>query len=224
MFNLFSNFMQELPMYLMRIPVLLIALTVHESAHGWAAYKMGDPTARNFGRITLNPLKHLDPIGALMMLLFGFGWAKPVPINARNFDNPRRGMALSAAAGPASNLILGFLGILVYSIAEKLLMPSLVAGNMIAYAVLLFLMVFYSLNIGLAIFNLIPIPPLDGSRMFFILLPPKLYFGLMKYEHMIMVVMMLLLFFTDIITGPVSWIISMVIRGMFWLCGLLPFI
>jgi len=220
---MFRNILNDLPMYLMRIPVILIALTVHESAHAWAAYKLGDPTARNFGRITMNPLKHLDPFGALMMLLFGFGWAKPVPINARNFDNPRRGMALSSAAGPLSNLILGFIGVFLYSVASKFLYPLFAEGNMLAYVILLFLTVFYMLNISLAIFNLIPIPPLDGSRLMFVLLPDKLYFGIMKYERIIMIVMMILLF-TDILTIPLSWLVNLIVNGMFWLCGLLPFI
>jgi len=220
---MFSNILNDLPMYLMRIPVILIALTVHESAHAWAAYKLGDPTARNFGRITMNPLKHLDPFGALMMLLFGFGWAKPVPINARNFDKPRRGMALSAAAGPLSNLILGFIGVFLYCVASKLLYPMFAQGNMLAYVILLFLTVFYMLNISLAIFNLIPIPPLDGSRLMLVLLPDKIYFGIMKYERIIMIVMMILLF-TDILTIPLSWLVNLIVNGMFWLCGLLPFI
>ena len=110
-----GNFSREIIIQvLMSIPVILLAFSVHESAHAWVAYKLGDPTARNLGRITLNPLKHLDPIGTVSMLLFGVGYAKPVPIRARNFKNPKWGMCLSAAAGPLSNLILGFIGSMIF--------------------------------------------------------------------------------------------------------------
>ena len=101
---------------LLTIPVILISLSTHEAAHGYLAYKMGDRTAYNLGRVTLNPAKHLDPMGSLCMLVFGYGWAKPVPINARNFRNPKRGMAFTAIAGPISNLILGVIGALLYSV------------------------------------------------------------------------------------------------------------
>ena len=106
---------------LLRIPIVLIALSVHEAAHAYASYRLGDPTARNFGRITLNPAKHFDPIGALCLLLFRFGWAKPVPVNTRHFKNPRRDMALTALAGPMSNVLLGFLGILLLKLLTLLL-------------------------------------------------------------------------------------------------------
>jgi Zn-dependent protease len=101
------------------IPTVLIALTFHEVAHGWMSYKLGDPTAYNMGRLSLNPLKHLDPIGALCMLLVGVGWAKPVPVNARYYKNPKKGMALTAVAGPAMNLILAFGGVLLYTLVVR---------------------------------------------------------------------------------------------------------
>ena len=112
--------MHNLIYYALSAVVVLITLTVHEYAHALAAYKMGDPTARNLGRLTLNPLKHLDPIGALCLLIFHFGWAKPVPINARNFKNPKRGFAISALAGPAINLIISFFSALIYLVLLRL--------------------------------------------------------------------------------------------------------
>ena len=118
MFN-FST--QEIIAVLFAIPCVLLSLSFHEFAHAWVAYKLGDPTARNMGRLTLNPLKHLDPIGTLFMILFGFGYARPVPINPRYFKDPRKGMALTAAAGPLSNLLLAFLGALLYRLTLLLL-------------------------------------------------------------------------------------------------------
>jgi len=220
---MFNDFMTNLPIYLMRIPVMLLALTVHETAHGWAAYKLGDPTARNLGRLTLNPLKHLDPIGTICMILFGFGWAVPVPINTRHFKNGRRDMALSAAAGPASNLLLGFLGVFLYCLFVKLFWQPLATGNVMAYVVMLFLNVFYTMNISFAVFNLLPIPPLDGSRLLFVFLPPRLYFGLMRYERYIVMGMLLLLWFTDIFTAPLNFLVRITETGMFRLIELLPF-
>lgn len=218
-----NNFANNLPIYLMRIPAILLSLTVHETAHGWVASKLGDPTAKNQGRLSLNPLKHLDPVGTIMMLLFGFGWAKPVPIDVRYFKDKRRGMALTALAGPVSNLLLAFIGIFIYMIAAKNLLAPLLSGNTFAYVILLFLQVFYSLNLYLAVFNLMPIPPLDGSRVLFVLLPERYYFGIMKYERYIMLIMMLLLF-TGILSRPLSLIVSAIEKGMRTVIGLLPFL
>ena len=114
---------------LLGIPAVLIALTVHEYFHGYVAYRLGDPTARSLGRLTLNPLAHLDPIGALMMILCGFGWAKPVPVNPRYFKNPRKGMAITAAAGPASNLAMAMLATFLYRLTELLFTAAATAAS-----------------------------------------------------------------------------------------------
>ena len=180
--------MDSLFQYLLSAIAVLIALTVHEYCHGYAAYKMGDETAKNLGRLTLNPLSHLDPIGALCMLFFHIGWAKPVPVNPRNFKNPKKGFALTALAGPASNLILGFICALVYLIVYASLKDTLFTSEFafnLAKNTLTFLWLFHSINIGLGLFNLLPIPPFDGSRLLNVILPPKYYFGIMKYERYI---------------------------------------
>ena len=164
----------------------LVALTIHEFAHGYVAYKLGDDTAKSEGRLSLNPMKHLDPFGVMCMIFFHFGWAKPVPIDPRNFKNPRGGFALTAVAGPLTNLIVGFFTAFLY----LLCMATFKEGNSIfvnnlQINILLFLLYFFSINIGLGIFNLIPIPPFDGSRILNVILPERLYFKVMRYERQI---------------------------------------
>ena len=170
------------------IPTVLIALTFHEVAHGFVAYKLGDSTAKYMGRLSLNPLKHLDPIGALCMVLCGFGWARPVPVDMRQFKNPKVGMAICAMAGPLTNLILGFLGAFLYW-AMIVFFPDIRYN----FQLLSLLSIFGVLNIYLAIFNLIPLPPFDGSRILFAALPNKYYFGVMKYEKLIMFIVFFLI-------------------------------
>lgn len=207
MHSLFSFSPADLLEYLFIIPCVLIALTFHEFSHGWMAYKLGDPTARNLGRLTLNPVKHLDLIGTICMILFHFGWAKPVPVNSRYFKKPRRDMALVAAAGPVMNFILSFIGAFLYCVLiaifsrvgpteEGFALSICMSAVKLAYY-------FHVLNLSLGLFNLIPVPPLDGSRILYIFLPPKIYFGIMKYERYIQIALMLLLW-TGILTYPLS--------------------
>lgn len=168
---------------LFAIPSILIASTVHEYAHAWMAYKLGDITAKASGRLTLNPLKHIDPVGALMMVIAKFGWSKPVPINENNFDNPVLGTALTAAAGPFSNLVLVLLTTVIYKILPPL-NPYLD----------LFLIYFVSINVSLMIFNLLPFPPLDGHKIVRALLPQKLRYiweDLQKYSIFILLLIFL---------------------------------
>ena len=176
---------------ILAVPTILIALTFHEYAHARAASWLGDPTARSLGRLTLNPLKHLDPIGTIMMLIIGIGYAKPVPVNSRYFKNPKWGMALTALAGPVMNMILSFFGIAVYMLYLRFLGSLLPTA--ISWAVLIFFSNFAYLNAYLAIFNLIPVPPFDGSRIAFAILPDRIYWSVMKYERIIMIVTLLLI-------------------------------
>lgn len=198
---------------LLSLPVIVLSLCLHETAHGWVAYKLGDPTAHNLGRLTLNPLKHLDPIGFIFMLLFGIGWAKPVPINTRHFKNPRVGMALSGIAGPVSNLLLGFLGMVLYVLTIVICIVAGVDPWAITWTtvLLLFLEVLAFMNIALAVFNLIPVPPFDGSRFAYVFLPTKWYFKVMQYERYTGIVIMVIIFVLSRIGyNPISIVVDFI--------------
>lgn len=174
---------------LLSVPIVLFALSFHEAAHAFAAYKMGDRTAFNLGRMTINPAKHLDVWGTLCMIVFGFGWAKPVPINARNFENPKKGMAISAIAGPLANFFLGTISTVLWVLMYYLGLKVIITGQTSEFVINLFSVIhtffFWSAmyNFVFTVFNLIPVPPFDGSRFFGIFLPTKLYFQIMKYER-----------------------------------------
>ena len=180
----------EILSLLISIPGLLLAITFHEFAHGYAAYLMGDRTAKYDGRLSLNPLRHIDPIGALCMLIFRFGWAKPVPINPYNFKNQRLGVITVSLAGPFANFILGFLiCIIYYFIAFFARSDSLI----MEFSESIFL---YStfMNTGLMIFNLIPIPPLDGSKVLMEFLPPKAKYSMYRYERYFGIILLLVVY------------------------------
>ena len=199
-----------------RLVVLLTALPFHEFAHAWAADKLGDPTARYQGRLTLNPFKHLDLMGSLLMLVAGFGWAKPVPINPRNFKSPKTGMALSAAAGPLSNLLLAYIGMILWKVVLYLQYP--LGGGFLLSSLADIFQLIVLLNLGLAVFNLIPIPPLDGSRLFTVFLPPRQYFQLMQYERYIQLALFAAIFL-GLLDRPLAFVQSYVFDGLDFLTG-----
>ncbi len=215
---------------------LLPALTIHEWAHGFAAYKLGDSTAKADGRLSLNPLDHLDPIGALMMLLVGFGWAKPVPVNTRYFKKPRRDYAIVSLAGPVANFILAFIFAFLFVIAWYSFQAAGISDTPTAIVVIAIFQYSALMNLGLGSFNLIPLPPLDGSNVVLALLPNNLgaqYAKLRYYSHYIFMGLILLSYAPfpfslvyDIAFLPLNWareglwslfikIAEMVIRPIF---------
>lgn len=209
---------------LLALPIILLALCVHETAHGYAANKLGDSTAQSLGRLTLNPIRHLDPIGFLCMLCFGFGWAKPVPINSRYFKKPRRDMAITAVAGPAANLLLALLFTALLKLfciilgANTALLSNTFAKNIFSFVYLL-LSAGIQLNVGLAIFNLLPIPPLDGSKVLYMFLPPNLYFKIVQYERYIYLALLALLAL-GVITPILSFVSGYILDLFYFIFGI----
>ena len=177
---------QLLTMLIARVIIILLILPLHEFAHAWVARLCGDDTADSKGRLTLNPFSHVDPFGAILLLLTGFGWAKPVGVNPTYFKHPKRDMALTAAAGPASNLLLALLSAVLYNILYLLGVRSDATVLVFYYLI--------TLNVSLAVFNLLPIPPLDGARIFAWVLPERVSWWVARYERIIMIVLMVAVF------------------------------
>lgn len=180
------------------IPAVVIAISLHEAAHGLMSYKLGDPTPKKDGRLSLNPLKHFDPLGTLCLIFFHFGWAKPVMVNPYYYKNKKQGMVLVALAGPFMNFLIAFISIFSITLIAKL---TLLNGLWIY--LFFFLMYLATINIGLGIFNLVPVPPLDGSKVLGAILPSDKYFKYMQYEQYGMIILVILLF-AGILDKPFS--------------------
>ena len=174
---------------LLRLAAVFLCLTIHETCHGLAAYALGDPTAKRAHRLSLNPLRHIDWIGFVMMIVAGFGWAKPVPVNPNYFKKPKQGMAITALAGPVSNFVLALLLLL----AARLVYLRALATGTLPETLFTFLVNTASLSVGLGLFNLVPVPPLDGSKVVAVLLPDRAYNWLMRYEQFGMVLLVIII-------------------------------
>lgn len=215
--SIFSDPLGVLKQLAYMIPVILISLTLHEYGHARVAYLCGDPTAKNLGRMTLNPIAHVDPIGFLSLLLFGFGWAKPVPVNSRNFRNYKRDEALVSLAGVAMNLLLVMIASIVLIVMGRRF-PSAFSND----ALVTILMYFLSLNVTLFVFNLIPIYPLDGYHLFELafarVLPTKVFWFLRRYGNWILIALLIL--FSRSGFSPISIVRSWVIRVILYFIGL----
>lgn len=213
--NIFGGLLNDPQGFLLHtlysLPAILISLSFHEWAHAYAAYKLGDPTARNLGRMTVNPMRHIDPIGLLMLLVVRFGWAKPVPINPRNFSKPRRDDTIVSLAGVTANLGLAIVSMLAIHLFGLVGATNSAIANVLYY--------FLIINLGLMVFNLVPIPPLDGSHVLENLLirhvGPKPFFFLHRYGNMILLALLL----TGILSGLLGTLISYMMFGLQWLFG-----
>lgn len=193
--------------------VVLFTIPFHECAHGLLSLWLGDPTAKQAGRLTLNPLRHLDVLGSVCLLAVGIGWAKPVPINPNYYKNRKVGMAVSAAAGPLSNMLLAYLFLLVYKLCAWALTAG--HGGAALQNICLILYMVVMVNLNLAVFNLLPIPPFDGSRIFNLFLPEKIYFQVMKYERYLMLAV-LVIFYLGVLDAPLDWLRGGLLSGLDW--------
>jgi len=223
----------DIMQFLVRMFIILLILPLHEFAHAWTAHKLGDDTASYQGRLTLNPLAHVDPIGALLLLLTGFGWAKPVPIDPTRFNRKhsiRFGMAVTAAAGPISNLLAAAVGMIVmrfYTISsiyqqylhDYISLEAVSNAPEIAYN---FIYYFVIINIGLAVFNLIPVPPLDGSKIIGYVTPVSVDRWFARNQQIVRIVFLVLVF-TGLLGYPLSWLSTQVYRFLYWATNWIPF-
>lgn len=215
MYNILSDFILRL---IFLVPAALISLTVHEFAHAFVSYKLGDPTAKQMGRYTLNPFSHIDLLGFLSLILFRFGWAKPVPINPMYYKNRKLGVISVSIAGPFSNFLLAFL---VSILIKYLKVNNIIIFNMPNELFVMFLNYLVMLNLVLAVFNLIPIPPLDGSKILMSVLPPKQAYFIGQLEQYSMLFIILLMF-TGVLSGFIGSSVSILSEIINNLVEILP--
>lgn len=201
---------------LLRIFSVLLCLTVHETSHGLAAYALGDPTAKRMKRLSFNPLHHIDWLGLASMLICGFGWAKPVPVDMRHFRNPRLGMAVTALAGPISNFLLALALIFGASGLSGIMVDRPEVAGTFLLGTFEFLLSTAIMSIGLGLFNLVPIPPLDGSKVLFSVLPERAYYILMRFERYGMLFLMLIIWLD--LGG--NYLTNAIAAVYYWMCGL----
>lgn len=215
-------------LFLSRMMIIFLINPLHEFAHAWTAHKLGDDTAKNEGRLTISPLAHLDGLGALMLMLVGFGWAKPVPVSPSKFKHPSLGMMITALAGPFTNLLAAFLGMVAFRLcggmdylAGDITAISMFDGDGTAYYASYMLYWFIVINLNLFVFNMIPVPPLDGSRVLTFFLPPNAALWMLRNQRIFYGIMMLLLF-TGILSWPLSMLNNLIFAGLVYITEFIP--
>lgn len=200
--------------------IVFLVLPFHEWAHAFTALKLGDTSVKYRGRLTLNPMAHIDPFGALALLLFGFGWAKPVPVDPSNFKKPKLGMGIVALMGPIANIVAAIVGGLIFHAIEAFA-PTFFIGQGFGYYISLFLLFYIQINVSLAVFNLLPIPPLDGSKILFIFLPDSAVAWFYRYQNIISIVLIALLWI-GVLNVPLGFLSKYLLTFIHWLTAL-PF-
>ena len=203
---MFSYLNSQLIQLLVSVPAVLLCLSVHEACHGYMAYALGDPTAKHAGRLTLDPIRHLDPIGTICLLFFHVGWAKPVPVNPGNFKHPRRDIALVSLAGPVSNFLLALVALFLYY-------PLRLAESSIVMTIALMLYMVAVISIGLGVFNLIPVTPLDGSKILLSFLPRKYEWKFAQYQQFIQFGLLILLVL-GVLNTPIRFFVNIIYQGL----------
>lgn len=223
LFDLFSGtltFQSAVAQVLAILIVIFLILPFHEWAHAFVAYKCGDTAIKYRGRLSLNPIEHIDPLGAVCLLLVGFGWAKPVPVDVRSFRHPKRDIVLCALAGPMANIVAAFAGALILQAVYFFAYEFLIT-NVIGTIIYTFLIYYIYVNIGLAVFNLIPVPPLDGSKILFNFLPYNALAWIDRYYQIIRIILIGALF-SGYLDRPINLLSGLIFDGVLWLAGL-PF-